>query len=147
MSSTVFILTIFTIYTNNKQWNNFSIGLLLMIASLSFRIILELQSVKRKERESIALDNKSFNQYLIKHYNARLKLHYIVTPICFVIYTFGFTMLLPYFKQYFSSGFYNYILISGVLSLFIVAVIIVNGIVKEVGFLKQCRKNGTKSKL
>lgn len=137
MVLTVLILLIYSIYNINNQWNNFTFGLVLMISSLTFRIILEFASLYQKENQLISLDNVSFKKYLKRHYKLRLTINYIITPICFTIYVFGFTKLLPYFKREFSEGFYIYILISGIISLFILAIIIANNIIKESNFLKQ----------
>lgn len=137
MSLTVLILLIYSLYSINNQWNNFALGLVLMISSLTFRIILEFVSLYQKENHLITLDNVSFKKYLKRHYKLRLIVNYIITPICFIIYIIGFTKLLPYFKKEFSEGFYTYILISGIVSLFVLAVIIVNNILKESDFLKQ----------
>lgn len=137
MSLTVLILLTYSIFTINNQWNNFALGLVLMISSLTFRIILEFVSLYQKENQLISLDSISFKKFLKKHYKLRLKVNYIITPICFAIYVFGFTKLLPYFKQAFSEGFYTYILISGIVSLFVLAVIIVKNILNENDFLKK----------
>jgi hypothetical protein len=137
MSLTVLILLTYSIYTINNQWNNFSLGLVLMISSLTFRIILEFVSLYQKENQLISLDNISFKKYLKRHYKIRLAVNYIITPICFIIYIIGFAKLLPYFKQEFSEGFYTYILISGIVSLFVLAVIIVKSILNENDFLKK----------
>lgn len=140
MSLTVLILLIYSIYYINNQWNDFALGLLLMISSLTFRIILEFVSLYQKENQLISLDSISFKKYLKKHYKLRLKVNYIITPMCFAIYVFGFTKLLPYFKQAFSEGFYTYILISGIVSLFVLPLIIVKNILKENDFLKKLNK-------
>ncbi len=146
LSITVIILLLFTTKFVNS-WNHFTFGLMLMISSLVFRLIIELITMYRKESQLIVLDSPSFQQYLKKHYKIRLTINYIITPICFAIYIYGFTTLLPYFKQEFSKGFYSYILVSGFISLFVIAVIIIKTIVKERAFLKQLRskKNRIKS--
>lgn len=135
MSITVIILLIYAFYYVGNNWNRFTLGMVLMISSLSFRIILELVSLYRKENRLVTLDNRSFKKYLKKHYKLRLKVNYMITPICFAIYVYGFTMLLPYFNQMFSESFYTYILISGIISLFIIAVFIIKSILKEHNFL------------
>ena len=140
MSLTVLILLGYAVYHINNPWNNFTLGLVLMISSLTFRIVLEFVSLYQRENQLISLDNKSFKKYLKRHHKIRLVVNYIITPICFILYTYGFTKLLPYFKQWFSKGFYTYILISGAVSLFVIAIIIVNTIRKESSFLKQLNK-------
>ncbi len=113
---------------------DFALGLLLMISSLTFRVILEFITIYRKESQLISLDNPSYRKYLRKHYSIRLKVNYIVPPICFVIYIFGFIKLLPYFKQEFSEEFYTYILIFGTVSLLVIAGIVINTVSKQLRF-------------
>ncbi|CAL2060482.1 hypothetical protein [Tenacibaculum sp. 190524A05c] len=139
LSITVIILIAYTIYCSVYEWNNFTIGLLLMIASLVFRIVLETISLYRKEQQLIALDSKAFQNYLAKHFKFRKIINYGITPICFIIYTYGFTMLLPYFKQEFSKGFYTYILISGFLSILIIAIIVAFSIRRENKFYEELK--------
>ena len=136
MSTTVLILVLYAGYYAFHRWNNITLGLVLMISSLMFRIVLEFISLYQKESQLISLDSTAFQAYLKKHYTLRLKINYIITPICFATYVFGFTKLLPYFKQEFSEGFYTYILISGFVSFLVLAIIIINSILKESRFLK-----------
>ncbi|MCB0399826.1 MAG: hypothetical protein KDD26_09440, partial [Winogradskyella sp.] len=81
MSLTVAILIGYTIFVSPNQWNNFTLGLLLMISSLVFRIVLELGTIYLKEGKLVTLDNKSYKNYLKKHYKLRFWIHYLVTPI------------------------------------------------------------------
>lgn len=139
LSITIVILIAYSIYCSVYEWNNFTIGLLLMITSLIFRIALETLSLYKKEQQIIALDSKAFQNYLGKHFKIRKMINYGVTPMCFIIYTYGFTLLLPYFKQEFSEGFYTYILISGFLSIFIIAIIVGFSIRKENKFYEELK--------
>lgn len=136
LAITVLILLVFSLYFV-RRWNEFALGLALMISSMVFRVLLELATLYRKENQLISLDNKSFKAYLKKHYKLRLQINYFITPICFVIYIIGFVKLLPYFKQEFSVGFYNYLLISGIVSLAVIGVIVVRSVVRENEFLKK----------
>ena len=140
MSITVAVLIGYTIYTLPNSWNDFSSGLILMISSLLFRIILEVVTIHRKESKLISMDTKSYRSYLKKFYRWRLLINYLVTPICVVLYIYGFYLLLPYFKNEFSEGFYGYILISGIISLVIIIAIIVYNIMKERHFLEKLKK-------
>jgi|TARA_B110000116_G_scaffold246339_1_gene238006 hypothetical protein len=83
---------------------------------------------------------KSYHAYLKKYYKARQMINYVITPICIAVYIFGFYLLLPYFKEYFSKAFYNYILISGTLSIIVVIAIIIKSTIKEQRFLKKLYK-------
>ncbi len=141
MSVTVLILVIYAAIYIHSYWNNFTIGLVLMISSLSFRILLEFLSLYRKENQLVSLDHKAFQKYLKKHYKRRLRINYIITPLCYAIYLYGFILLLPYFKREFSESFYLYIVISGIVSLFIIALFILNTIRKELKYLNQLNQN------
>lgn len=140
MSITVMILIIYAFYYAFNQWNTFNLGLLLMISSLTFRIILEFYSIYRKEDRLISMDHKSYHAYLKKYYRTRLTINYVITPLCILVYIIGFYLLLPYFKEYLSEGFYTYILISGIISLLFVIAIIMYSTIKEQRFLKQLNK-------
>ena len=137
MSLTVVVLFIYTFYYAFNHWNTFNLGLTLMITSLTFRIILEFYSLYRKEKQLISMAQKSYFAYLKKYYKARQIINFAVTPICIAVYIFGFYLLLPYFKDYFSKGFYTYILISVIFSIIGVSAIIIKSIIKEKRFLKQ----------
>lgn len=137
MGLTVLVLLAYALLYAPAQWNNFTLGLLLMIGSLSFRIILELVSVLRKESRMITLDGLTFKAYLKRFYRIRMWVNYTITPLCMALYCYGFILLLPYFKQEFSKGFYTYLLISGFGSLAFITIIIVRVIRREHRFLKQ----------
>lgn len=140
MVTTVVILTVYTLYFAFNKWNTFNLGLVLMISTLTFRIILELFSLYRKEKQLISMTQKFYHAYLKKYYKTRQIINYIITPFCITVYIYGFYLLLPYFKDYFSKGFYSYILISGFVSIMVVIAIIAKSISKEQRFLKQLHK-------
>lgn len=140
MSCTVVVLISYALFYSYFQWNSFNGGLFLMIFSLSFRIVLEFYSLHRKEQQLISMTQKSYHRYLKKYYKTRRLINWAITPVCIAVYTFGFYLLLPYFKASFSSGFYTYVLISGFLSIAIITVIIANTIRKEERFLKHLTK-------
>ena len=140
MSITVLILIVYAFYFAFNQWNTFNLGLMLMISSVLFRIILEFYSLYRKASQLISMDYKSYQNYLKKYYKIRLLINYAITPICIGLYTVGFYLLLPYFKEYFSKTFYDYILISGIVSIFVVIIIIAYSILKENSFLNSLKK-------
>ncbi|MDC7998945.1 hypothetical protein [Gilvibacter sediminis] len=133
---TFLIVGVYALIYALGSWNNFSLGLLLMLGSLGARIGFELFSLYKKEAQLIAMDPLRFQEYLKRHYRLRLRVNYWITPLCFGIYLIGFVLLLPYFKQAFSSGFYNYLLISGFGSILLVGIIIARSVIKEQRFLK-----------
>lgn len=140
MLITVLILVAYAIYHAFDNWNTFNTGLSLMISSLTFRIILEQYTLYRKESQLISMDLRSFQRYLKKYYKIRMIINYIITPLSIAVYITGFYLLLPYFKGYFSQGFYTYIIVSGIISLLGIMIIILNSIIKEQRFLNQFKK-------
>ncbi|AZQ43197.1 hypothetical protein [Nonlabens ponticola] len=136
MVTTVTILIIYAIAYFPTQWNWFATGLCLMIGSLAIRVIIELISKQKKLSKAVSLNAKSYVKYLQGYYRGRKTIHYVITPLCFGIYVFGLIQLFPYFKQAFSAGFYNYLVISGIVSLAVIAIIIIVQIRKEMLFLK-----------
>ncbi len=140
LSVTLIIVIAYAFAYASNNWNDFTLGLILMISSLFVRIVIEYITIYRKKSRLILLDNRSFQKYLQKHYKIRLRVNYIITPICFGIYVWGFIKLLPYFKNMFSKGFYIYIIISGIAVLVVLSVIIIRVILKEQKFLKQFSK-------
>ncbi len=139
MSSTVLVLAGYALLFVTR-WNNFSLGLSLMIGSLSIRVILELLTRYRKEQQLIQLSPGDFQNYLKKHYRHRKIIHFAITPLCFAVYSYGFYLLLPYFKAEFSRGFYYYLLISGSVSILVIFILVLKRIVEEVRFLKGIQK-------
>ncbi|GHB24340.1 NrfD/PsrC family molybdoenzyme membrane anchor subunit [Mongoliitalea lutea] len=134
---TVLVLSVYTWLYAFNQWNSFNLGLLLMISSLVVRVIIELLSIYRKESRLVSMDHKSYHAYLKKYYGIRRIVNYLVTPVCVITYIIGYTLLLPYFKEYFSQGFYTYIQVSGAVSIGGIIILILYSIVKEERLLKQ----------
>nr|WP_297782854.1 hypothetical protein [uncultured Allomuricauda sp.] len=131
MVMTIAVIFWYAVSYTGFVWNDFSFGLVLMISSLTFRVLLEILSMYRKERHLITLDGTAFQVYLKRHYKIRQWINYYITPICFGIYCYGFIKLLPFFEKEFSKGFYYYLLISGFVSIAFIAWIIVRSIIRE----------------
>ena len=85
---------------------------------------------------------KSFTHELIRFYKGRRYLHFLVTPLLFASYIFGFILLLPSFKQALSPGFYTYIFISSWFIFLALAILIGYQIRKELIFLKNLKAEG-----
>ena len=85
---------------------------------------------------------KTYVSELNRFYEGRKYLHFIVTPVLFVSYIFGFSMLLPLFEKEFSYGFYNYILFSSGIVFLVLAVFIGFHIYKELRGIRELRDFG-----
>lgn len=131
------ILIVFFFYISAYKNTKVLLGLGIMISSLLIRISLEFFSMIKKEKLPANTDMKTYTQSLIGFYKRRRYLHFIVTPILFASYILGFIMLLPSFKQEFSSGFYTYIVISSWFIFLALAILIGFQIRKELRVLKE----------
>lgn len=134
---TVVILLIFFFYI--KAYNNTTAAsaLFLMITPLLVRVFMEFSSRKKLESINITANASTFKKSMIDYYKKRIKTHYVFTPIIAVLYLAGFIMLLPFFKEELSVGFYTYIKISGIIIFIVLAVFIRKEILKELKILKE----------
>ncbi len=121
-----------TAYNNTKA----AMALLLMFSVLLIRIIVEQLSIKKLHRLDVTIDNTTFKQKIVNYYKSRINTHYIITPILIILYVTGFMILMPYFKQGLSTGFYTYIQVSGFVALFVLVFFIGKQIAKEIKMLK-----------
>lgn len=137
LSLTVLILIVFFFYISAYKNSQVFLGLSIMIGSLLLRIGIEFFSVIKKTQLPADQDLKTYTQELLRFYKRRKYIHFIITPFLFISYILGFLMLLPGFKQEFSFGFYNYILISSTIIFIALAVLIAYQIRKELKLLKE----------
>jgi hypothetical protein len=120
-----------------------SLGLSLMTIMLLLRIVLELMSKSRLQKIDRTLDFESYVSRLKNYFKNRRWIHFIFTPVIYLAYFGGFVAMLPVFKRELSSGFYLYILISGVVVFIGLALFIGYHIRKELkalDFLNQILK-------
>ncbi|MFL0352928.1 hypothetical protein [Xanthomarina sp. GH4-25] len=136
---TVLILIGFSFYID--AYNNVlvSFALFLMIGSLMIRVIIEHLSIKKLNQLDVTTNVTTFNTLMATYYKKRIKTHYIATPIILILYIIGFVILLPFFKENLSYGFYMYIIISSMCIFLILIVFIGKQIKKELTSLKQIK--------
>lgn len=137
LGTTALILIAYFFYIAAYNNTQMLIGLGIMIGSLLLRIGIEFFSIVKKTHLSADIDMKSHTKELIQFYSRRKLIHFIVTPGLFLSYILGFILLLPYFKQYFSSGFYTYILTSSGFIFVALGILIYIQIRKELRLLKE----------
>jgi hypothetical protein len=135
LSLTSIILISYYIWSGAYRNIQFSIGLCIMIVMLVSRVALEWISVKKLANLNTDLTLIEYSKLAHQFYTWRKKIHYILTPIIYLTYTAGFTLLLPVFKSIFSRGFYLYILLSGYIFLFVFAFFMIRIIQKEIKLL------------
>ena len=137
--TTAFILIGFFIYIKAYRNMVVAVGLVLMIVTLLIRVSIEYFSIKKLKQLDVTKDAITFKTDMIAYYNARIKTHYIATPIIIFIYAVGFYLLLPSFKQSLSKGFYTYIWVSAIVLLVVLGFFIAREIRKELSILKEMR--------
>ena len=135
LSLTSIILISYYIWSGAYRNTMFSIGLCIMILMLVSRVALEWISVKKLANLNTDLTLIEYSKLAHQFYTWRKKIHYILTPIIYITYTAGFTLLLPVFKNIFSRGFYLYIVLSGYIFLFLFAFFMIRIIQKEIKLL------------
>lgn len=141
LATTLAIIIGYFIWVGFYGLNLFSLGIATMASMLFIRIALELSSMKKLTNIKPYQDFSRYSSALIHFYQWRKKIHYIITPIIYISYFIGFLMLLPTFKQYLSSGFYTYVIVSGIVVFFGLGFFIAKQIKQEVAMLEHL-KNG-----
>lgn len=137
---TAVTLIIFFFYIS--AYNNILVAtaLFLMVGSLLIRIIIEYISVKKLKQIKVTAVASEFRKSLTHYYKKRIRTHYIFTPIIVIFYIIGFSILMPFFKESLSKGFYTYIKISGIVVLVVLSLFIRKQILKELQILKQLKR-------
>ncbi|MFN3757427.1 MAG: hypothetical protein ACK4RM_10770 [Flavobacterium sp.] len=133
---TVLILLFYFFWTYAFQFNTFTIGLSIMILMLVLRIFLEMSSAIQLRSIKTDVPLLKYSQKIKAFYEWRKKIHFILTPIIYISYFVGFTMLLPTFKIHFSPGFYMYCMVSGFGFFVVFGYILVKQIRKELQLIE-----------
>jgi hypothetical protein len=130
----------YSIFYVGLRFSWFHAGMALMFFSLLLRLIVEYRSYLSFRRIDIRCDFTSYTKGITAFYRGRRKIHYIVTPLAGSAYIAGFLLLLPVFKQSFSTAFYWYIVVSGWTLLILFTLLLIRQVKKEMrwlDFLKQ----------
>lgn len=139
LSITVVILTVFFFYISAYKNSVVSLGLGLMIGSLLVRITVEFFSKARLRKLSVIQEVSNYKKSLISYYNSRKWIHFLLTPVLFILYITGFTLLLPSFEQSLSPGFYRYVFYSSIFIFLFLAIFIGVHIRREIQTLKELK--------
>lgn len=136
---TISVLIYFFFYISAHRVAVVAVALLTMIGILLLRVVFEFISVVWLRKLDFKSKIETFGKQANKYVGFRKVVQFIVTPVCFFIYLMGFIVLLPYFKEELSQGFYSYILISGVITFVILGLLIGYGVRKEHKVLRMFR--------
>ena len=133
---TILILVGFFFYIKAYKNTTVASALLVMVGSLFVRIFIEYLSIKELNTIDVTKNATAFSENMISYYKRRIRTHYIITPIIIVLYSIGFMILMPFFKDNLSRGFYTYISVSAIIILIIMVFFIGKQIKKELSILK-----------
>ncbi|WP_394747946.1 hypothetical protein [Spongiimicrobium salis] len=137
LGTTIIILIGFFFYISAYRLEHVAFLLGLMIAVLFLRIVIEVISVAYLKRMNRAEHMELFLKKILYYYKVRKGIHYLITPVLFFTYWFGFVGLLPYFKQSLSLGFYTYIQVSSLVIFLVLGIFIGAQVKKELRLLKE----------
>lgn len=110
--TTLFLITYF-IWIGSYSFSFFTLGLALMIFSMLTRIMIEGVSIRKFESINNELPLLDYCKKAAAFYSWRKKIHYVATPIIYVFYLLGFSLLIPTFNEEFSTPFFIYLMFSG----------------------------------
>lgn len=136
---TAIVLVWFFFYISAFNDQQLATGLSIMIGCLTLRIIIEYISKTRLRKIKVTQEVNVFQNKIKTYYKSRLWIHYLITPVLFLLYIIGFILLLPSFKENLSRGFYLYIIISSIIIFILLGIFIAYQIKKEIGILKKLK--------
>lgn len=141
LSITVLVITWYFLTYAGTDFNRFSIGLLMMIFSLLIRIVIEYISFRTLHKIDIRADFKTYTKEVTAFYSKRKLIHLVITPLLFASYVIGFILLLPVFQEQFSEAFYLYVLVSGIVSMIVIAWVIIKANKHELNLLQHLKQS------
>lgn len=141
ISITALVLLAYFIWIAAYNNRMLFIGLGIMITMLLLRIIAEYRSISKLNTLSAETSFMEYAGSLQAFYQWRKKIHFILTPLVYGLYMVGFILLLPIFKTTFSTGFFWYIIISGIAFFIVFGFFMARQIKKELGILAVLNKN------
>ncbi len=136
LSTLIFVLIFFYKLIYNDAIISKIKGLELMILVIVIRIILEIVSAIHFKKIDFTASLKKHTDQLVSYFKFRKTIHFIFTPIIYLLYIVGFYLLLPLFKENLSHSFYLYVLTSGIVFLTLFSFMLYKIIVKDLNDLK-----------
>lgn len=106
-----------------------------MIASVFARTFIEWISYRRLQRISPEIPSLMYCNAIIRFYEWRKRIHYILTPFLYLVYAGSFCLLLLPMRALLPHGLYMYILISTIPVFLLLGIYIAWEIKKEMNYL------------
>ncbi len=136
LSTLIIVLIFFYKFIYNDAITSKLNGLELMILVIVIRIVLEIVSAILFKKIDFTTSFKKHTDQLVAYFKFRKTIHFIFTPIIYLLYIVGFYLLLPLFKTSLSHSFYLYVLISGIVFLTLFSLQLFKIIRKDLNDLK-----------
>lgn len=107
LGGAVLILLLFFFFISAFISSKIYRGLGIMTVALVMRICMDFATLKKRQ---FPIDEalKHYKQQLISYYETRKCMHFIMTPLLLVTYTYGFALLLSIFEQELLGEFYAF---------------------------------------
>lgn len=136
LTATLVGIAIFFYYFGVRLDRPIPTPVLLMTGALAIRIGAELFGKIDLKNIRPDLSALAYEGRLRRFYSQRKWVHFLLTPLSMLAYCYGFILLIPYFKDEVSPGFYTYILVSGVICLLLLSWIIIRQAREELMLLR-----------
>jgi hypothetical protein len=136
LSVTITLLLLYFFYFARGLANRPLDGMVLMVVSIAVRVLAELVSYRRFNQLNPAGTLAAYTKTVAGFLQFRKKIQLLLTPVCMGLYGLGFVWLLPAVKKSVSTGFYWYIVISGLLFFALITLVIIKQVKKELGLLQ-----------
>ena len=111
LGAAILILGLFFFYISTDISSTAFWGPGIMAGTLVMKMYIEFAMIKNR-RFPIDEAMTHYKRQLIRYYKTRKYIHFIVTPLLFAAYIYGFVMLLSIFEQELLGEFYTYIIYS-----------------------------------
>ena len=135
------VLIVFFFYISAYKYNGTLLGMSLLISVIVIRVFIEIKSQQQLKKINRLLSLEDFKAQLITYYEKRKKLAFTIIPLLLVIYNIGVGIMMYYFYQYLSRGFFYYVLISYLVSFVVLFYFIRKQVLNELSILKNLQES------
>ncbi|KAB8151366.1 hypothetical protein EZY14_018690 [Kordia sp. TARA_039_SRF] len=141
LSITGIVLISFFFYISAYKFSGTLLGMSLLISVIVIRVWIEIRSQQKLRKMNVLLSLEDFKTQLISYYEQRKKLAFTTIPVLLLVYNIGVGIMMYYFYQYLSRGFFYYITISYVVSFVILFYFIRKQVLNELKTLKNLQES------
>jgi membrane protease YdiL (CAAX protease family) len=135
------VLIVFFFYISAYKYNGTLLGMSLLIAVIVIRVFIEVRSRQQLKKINILLSLEDFKAQLIQYYEKRKTLTFRTIPALLIVYNIGVGIMMYYFYQDLSRGFFYYVLISYIVSFIVLFYFIRKQVLNELEILKNLQES------